>query len=278
MRDVTHVESTTKDLHIGSQRLRVMVGQGGAGRPLLLINGIGATGQLFRPFTQHLADRESIAFDAPGVGGSPAPFYPPTIRRLAGVVAGLVHDLGHQQVDVLGLSWGGTLAQELAHRHPDVVRRLVLAATMSGWTSLPGRPLAVATLMSPLRYYSPAYLERVAPTLYGGAIRKHPQLLHEHAQIRASHPPTLIGYTQQLAALRRWTSFCWLPRLTQRTLVLAGDDDPIVPLANARLLANRIPHSHLQIIHNGGHLFVFTHAQEIAAAVREFLDAEQVAP
>jgi poly(3-hydroxyalkanoate) depolymerase len=271
--DVIDVDEAARNVRVGRQRLRVMVDRPGAGRPLLLINGIGASGQLFRPFTEHLPDRETIAFDAPGVGASPAPCYPPTIRCVADVVAGLVDELGHEQVDVLGLSWGGALAQELAHRHPQSVRRLVLAATMSGWTSLPGRPLALTILMSPMRYYSPDYLQRVAPTLYGGAIRDHPDLLREHARVRAAHPPTLVGYTQQLIALRRWTSLPWLHTLSQPTLVLAGDDDPIVPLPNARLLANRIPGGRLHVIRNGGHLFVFTHAAPTAANVREFLDA-----
>lgn len=271
---VNHVEARPTNVYVGRQRLRVMVEQPGAGRPLLLINGIGATGDLFAPLREYLDDRETIAFDAPGVGGSPAPLYPPTMRRLAGVVAGLVDELGHEQVDVLGLSWGGTLAQELARRHPQVVRRLILTATMSGWTSIPGRPLPMTILMSPLRYYSPQYLELVAPTLYGGEIREHPELLREHGRIRASNPPTPIGYYQQVAALRRWTSLPWLHRLSHRTLVLAGDDDPIIPLANARLLARRIPAGRLHVMNNSGHLFVFTRAEETAGLVREFLDAD----
>lgn len=248
-----------------------MVEHSGAGRPLLLINGLGATGDLFGTFREHLTDRETIAFDAPGVGGSPTPRYPPTMRRLAGTVAGLIDELGHEHVDVLGLSWGGALAQELAHRHPRSVHRLILACTMPGWTSVPARPLAMSVLMSPLRYYSPAYLERVAPTLYGGAIRKHPQLLREHALVRAAHPPSQIGYYYQIAALRRWTSLPWLSSLPHRTLVLAGDDDPIVPLANARLLACRIPAGRLHVLKGAGHLFVHTQPEEIAAIVKDFL-------
>ena len=268
MNDV-HIRATT--VHVGRQRLRVTIEQSGAGRPLLLINGIGATGDLFGPFREHLADRKTIAFDAPGVGGSPSRLYPPTMRHLAGIVAGLIGELGHERVDVLGLSWGGALAQELARRHPDSVHRLVLAATMPGWTSLPGRPLALSILMSPVRYYSPNYLERVAPTLYGGAIREHPELLREHARIRAAHPPSPIGYYHQIAALRRWTSLPWLHRLPHRTLVLAGDDDPIIPLANARLLARLIPAGQLHIVDNGGHLFLFTSAAPIATVIRDFL-------
>lgn len=266
-----HIQLRSTTVRVGRQQLRVTVEQRGAGRPLLLINGIGATGDLFRPFRQFLTDRETIAFDAPGVGGSPTPLYPPTMRQLAGTVAGLIDELGHERVDVLGLSWGGALAQELARRHPRSVHRLVLAATMPGWASLPGRPLALSVLMSPLRYYSPEYLERVAPTLYGGAIREHPELLREQGRVRAAQPPTQLGYYYQIAALRRWTSLPWLADLPHRTLVLAGDDDPIIPLANARLLACRIPAGRLHVVEGGGHLFMHTQPEAIAELVTDFL-------
>jgi poly(3-hydroxyalkanoate) depolymerase len=269
-------ESTVKTksamVSVGMQRLRVTVEHPGQGRPLLLINGIGATGDLFDPFRQHFADRETIAFDAPGVGGSPTPVMPYSMRKLAGTVAGLVDELGHDQVDVLGLSWGGALSQEFAHRHPSMVRRLILTATMPGVTSVPGRPAAVATLMSPMRYYSPEYLKRIAPTLYGGAIRDNPELLDDHARQRAARPPSGVGYVYQLSAIQRWTSLPWLHRIPQRTLVLAGDDDPIVRLVNGRLLAGRIPDARLHIVKGGGHLFLFTRHQEMAEIVADFLE------
>ena len=92
------------------------------------------------------------------------------------------------------------------------------------------------------------------------------------ARVRAAQPPTPVGYYYQVAALRRWTSLPWLHRLSQRTLVLAGDDDPIIPLANGRLLANRIPAGRLHIVQGGGHLFLFTRPVETAEVVRDFLD------
>lgn len=266
------VTAASSTVHVGRQRLRVTVEQQGAGRPLLLVNGIGATGDLFEPFRACITDRETIAFDAPGVGGSPAPRYPLTMRALSAVVAGLVDALGHESVDVLGLSWGGALSQELARRHPDRVRRLVLAATTPGWASAPGRPSAVAILLSPARYYSPEYLRRVAPTLYGGRIAEHPEILERHAHLRATRPPSQRGYLYQLSALRRWSSLPWLHRLPHRTLVLAGDDDPIIPLVNARVMAACLPDGRLHVIDGGGHLFLFTRPEEMADVVTGFLD------
>ena len=276
-RDVATIgPRTTKrsaSVTVGNQRLRVSLVAEGAGRPLLLVNGIGATGDLFDDLRVHLHDRETIAFDAPGVGGSPAPVYPRRIRWYARTLAGMVRVLGHDHVDVLGISWGGALAQEFARRHPDLVRRLVLVATTPGVISVPGSPRALAVLLTPARYYSPDHLRRVAPTLYGGAIREHPDLLARHAQARATRPPSPVGYAWQMASLRRWTSLPHLGRMTMPTLVLAGDDDPIIPLVNARLIANRMPNARLHVVEGGGHLFLFTRAEEMAGLVRDFLDA-----
>lgn len=257
---------------VGRQRVRVTVENSGVGRPLLLINGIGATGDLFDPFRAFFTDRETIAFDAPGIGGSPTPLAPYSMKHLAGIVAGMIDELGHDQVDVLGLSWGGGLAQALTHHHPEVVHRLVLVATMPGVTAIPGRPAAMAILMSPARYYSETYMRRVAPTLYGGSIAEHPEMLNEHTKQRANRPPSRIGYLYQLGAMQRFTSLPWLGRIRQRTLVLAGDADPIVPLANGRLLASRIPAGRLHVVKGGGHLFLFTRPAEMADIVKDFLD------
>ncbi len=261
-----------RTVNIGSQRLRVLVQRAGQGRPLLLINGIGATGELFEPLRRHLADRETIAFDAPGVGGSSTPAKPLSMRALARTVGGLVDRLGHDRVDVLGVSWGGALAQELARRRPDLVRRLVLCATMPGWGSIPGRPLALSILMSPLRYHSPEYLRRIAPVLYGGAIAEHPDLLDEHAHLRSTRPPTTLGYAYQLLAVQTWSSLPWLHTVKAPALVLAGDDDPIIPVANGRILAARLPDAELQVLPGAGHLFVFVKGEETAERIRVFLD------
>jgi len=244
-------------------------------RPLLLINGIGATGELFEPFVdllESLDSREVITFDAPGVGFSSTPVYPPTMRQLAAIVAELITALGHRQIDVLGLSWGGALAQELACRHPERIGKLILVATMHGWTSVPGRPAAVSILLSPTRYYSRRYLYHVAPTLYGGAIRSNRELIREHARVRASRPPTMLGYTHQMLALRRWTSWPWLGRIEQPTLIMAGDDDPIVPVTNAVAMADRIPDARLNIVEGGGHLFLYTRPVESATNLLAFLN------
>ena len=110
------------------QGLSLRVAVEGRGQPLLLISGLGASLDVWEPLREILPGFQTIAFDIPGVGESPFPSWPLTIPRLARLTAGVVETLGYDRVDVMGVSWGGGLAQELAHRAPDRVRRLVLVA------------------------------------------------------------------------------------------------------------------------------------------------------
>jgi poly(3-hydroxyalkanoate) depolymerase len=172
---------------------------------------------------------------------------------------------------VLGVSLGGVVTQQLAHQAPQRVRRLVLAATGPGLGGVPGSPRTLLTLATPRRYYQPDYYRRVAGRIYGGQARRDPDALLHGSPARFVERPSLRGYLGQLYAITGWTSLPWLHRLRQPTLVLAGDDDPIVPLLNGRILAHRIPDARLHIVHGGGHLVLLEQPAETAALVARFL-------
>src|SRR2546423_15336278 len=110
------------------------------------------------------------------------------MRGIAGPVARLLDRLGLERVDVPGGSWGGALAQELARRHPDRVRRLVLAAPSPGLIAVPGDPRVLLRMATPLRYWSRPYFERVAPVLYGGGVPAGPAVLLPRGGGRAPPP------------------------------------------------------------------------------------------
>src|ERR671935_552866 len=155
---------------------------------------------------------------------------------LAGVVRALLDELELERVDVLGYSWGGGLAQELARRAPDRVRRLVLCATGPGLGGVPPRPLAALMLATPARYYHPRLLKLSVPPIAGGRTARDPGALPEQAGLRLHRPPDPLGYAYQLYAAAGWTSLPWLRKIRHATLVVAGEQDPSVPLRNARLL------------------------------------------
>jgi poly(3-hydroxyalkanoate) depolymerase len=265
------VERSVRTVAVGSQQLRVAVRPGdGTRTPLLLANGLGASLELLQPFVDALDPAvEVIRYDAPGVGGSPLPRVPYRLPRLARLVAGLLDRLGYGAVDLLGISWGGGLAQQFALCHRDRCRRLVLAATATGTLMVPGRPWVLARMATPRRYLDPGYAERVAADLYGGTIRADPgrarALLHDRTRVGPRR-----GYLYQLAAGAGWTSLPLLPWIRQPTLLLAGDDDPIVPLVNARIMRRLLPDAELHVYH-GGHLGLLTEAAELAPVVDRFL-------
>jgi poly(3-hydroxyalkanoate) depolymerase len=255
---------------VGGQTLRVGMRAGATARPpLLLFNGIGASIELVEPFLAALDGAAAIVFDVPGVGGSPAPSMPYRPSTLAQLTARLLDQLGHAEVDVLGVSWGGALAQQFAFQHGERCRRLVLAATSPGHLMVPGRLTVLLKMATPRRYKDPDYMQRIAGDIYGGAMRGAPDLARKH--LRHVRWSSDYGYYLQLFAAFGWSSLPWLRRLSQRTLVIAGTDDPIVPLANGRILATLIPDARLVTI-DDGHLFLVTSAGESAKIIAQFLN------
>lgn len=272
-----------RSLRVGGQLLRVAVRPGrqetgpgtgvpGPRVPLLLINGIGASLELLDPFVAQLDPAlEVIRFDPPGVGGSAPASVPYRFSGLCRLIARLLRELGHDQADVLGISWGGGVAQHFAAFQRARCRRLVLVATATGSLGVPARPSVLAHMVTPRRYLDRGYLQRVAGDIYGGSARADPAriaaTMHDGNRVG---PPR--GYLYQLAAGAGWTSVPFLPWLRQPTLILAGDDDPIIPLVNARVMHRLIPDSRLHIYH-GGHLALVTEAVTLAPVVEAFLTA-----
>ena len=196
-------------VQIGSQTLRVGIkplapGQRASGPPMLLFNGIGANLELAGPLMARLEGVETLIFDVPGAGHSPPPRLPYRLFWMARLARNLLDKLGYGVVDVMGISWGGGLAQQFAIQYPRRMRRLVLAATAMGFTMVPGHPSVLLKMLNPRRYVDKGYMKRVAPDLYGGALRDQPEairLFTDHA--RGGNPK---GYRYQMLAMLGWTS------------------------------------------------------------------------
>ena len=257
-------------IDVSGHRLRVGIRRG-AHPPLLLFNGIGANLELLELVTDALEGIETIVFDVPGVGGSGARLRPYRLRELARLADSMLTELGYRgPVDVLGVAWGGALTQQFARSHPRRCRWLVLAATTPGSLMVPGSLNALAKMLGSRRYNDAEYLSRIAPDLYGGELRRNPRLIESHR--KHLRRPRMLGYLHQQMAFVGWSSLWWLPRLRQPTLVLAGRDDPLVPLINARILAWLIPGARLEVF-DDGHLFLMTGARRVTPMIREFLAA-----
>jgi pimeloyl-ACP methyl ester carboxylesterase len=254
--------------------MRVRVSVEGTGRPLVMLMGIGGHIDMWRPLRDRVPGRQLVMFDFPGTGESSMPRFPPNMASSALFVRRLLGKLGLGKADVLGYSWGGLLAQQLAAQHPGAVGRLVLACTGPGVLSVPSRPRVAARMLTPRRYYSPDYLAAIAADTYGGRLRRQPALVAAEVRRRMAHPPTLRGYLFQLASAGTFATIAVAPGIRQPTLILAGDDDPIVRTQNQHILHRLLRNSELRILDGQGHLLLLDSPELSGPIISSFLDGE----
>jgi len=239
--------------------------------PLLFFNGIGANMEAVAPFAEMLSERPFIMFDMPGVGGSPSPVGPYNPFIMSWISDTLLERFEVDEVDVMGVSWGGAMAQHFTMQHANRVRKLILAATTAGMFMVPGNFAALSKMADPRRYVDPEFMMKHFKTLYGGSTDGS----GDH--VTRITPPTKIGYLYQLVAMLGWTSAPFLPFMNKETLILMGGDDQIVLPVNGQILNSLIPNSHMEVIEDGGHLFMLSHAEESLALIRKHLDAPAIA-
>jgi poly(3-hydroxyalkanoate) depolymerase len=261
--------SVEKLVPVLGQQIRVNV-RPGSGVPLVLCNGIGASLEVLDPLVEQLdPDTPVVRFDVPGAGGSPDSPLPYGFPYLAVVLGMLLRKLGITgRVDVLGLSWGGALAQQFAFQNPRRCRRLILVSTGTGAIMVPGWPAVLAKMVTPRRFLDHEYAASIAGDIYGGTVRDDPSMVKRlfDRQLMAG---SRVGYLHQLLAGAVWTSLFALPFVRQRTLILAGLDDPIIPVVNARIMGRLLPHATVHL-HRGGHVDLITNAAELAPVIELF--------
>ncbi|RPI58419.1 MAG: alpha/beta fold hydrolase, partial [Lysobacterales bacterium] len=197
--------------------------------------------------------------------------YPVPVSSLASLAAAVLDNRGVVYTDVIGFSYGGAIAQQLAYDYPERVRRLVLAATNCGLGSFWASPEAMAVMATPLRFYSMTYFEHVAAELYGGVTGRDAAKRQNASGARRRLPPSSYGYAMQLLGGYGWSSWSFLPDIPHETLVVCGDDDPLVPVANARILAARIPRATLEVVERAGHLLLWDEPERIAPQIGHFV-------
>jgi len=231
------------------------------------MNGLGVSLEGLQQFVDALDPSVTvIRFDVPGVGASPTPSAPYRFWGVSSLVSGMLDVLGYRQVDVLGVSWGGALAQQFAAQDRHRCRRLVLVSTSSGVT-IPGSISIFTEVFSRKRYTDPEHARKVGPRIYGGRLRSD---AGASIKILQHVRPNLRGHIFQQLAVLGWTSLPFARLIRQPTLILTGDDDPIIAPVNARILQAVLPNARLHVFHDG-HLGLLTSAAELAPIVEDFL-------
>jgi 3-oxoadipate enol-lactonase len=258
----------------------------GSGDPLLLIMGLAADSTAWMFQVPAFAERHrTITFDNRGIGRSTKPAGPYTIGGMADDTAGLLAALGIERAHVVGVSMGGMIAQELALRHPERVRGLVLACTypepdeeirlgrsqsitqLGGSVGADGTPQIDLATIDPMmifqtlmpKVFSPNFLMNQLPTLmqlFGGALQWGFSIEAIMAQVDAvmSHKTT-----DRLADIKA------------PTLVLTGDADLLIPPAHSDIIASKIPGAQLVKLPGGTHGFNFETPDLFNRTILDFL-------
>lgn len=236
-----------------------------AAHPLVVLGGLGMNMEMLEPIAERLPCRRIISFDMPGIGGSPDPIFPYTIPHMALTLAALLDRLRIDAVDLLGISWGGAVVQQFAFQHRARTGKLVLAATSAGGTMIPGNPSMISKMLDPMEYSVEKALRRNLAAFYngGGADR---------VSLNAATAPSPLGWSCQLAAFAGWSSAPFLPLLGMPALIMADEDDQLIPPANAHFLHNAIPGSALEMSQGGGHLFMLAQPDAFIAKLHRFLE------
>lgn len=264
----------TQTVTVWGHQIRVRVRPGDPSiPPLVMCNGIGARLEVLQALVDQLDPRIGvIRFDVPGVGESPDSRVPYNYQTLAAAVGRVLDRLDVDRFDVFGLSWGGGLAQQIGFQNPRRCRRIVLACTGTGMLMVPGRLGVLSNMLSGRRHRDPEWATTLAPVIYGGSMRTHPE---RAGRILGAHGrgSSRQGYRRQLIAGIGWTSLPWLPTIRQQTLLLFGDDDPIIPVVNGRILERLLPNAELHVF-RGGHLDLVVDADQHAPVMSAFLLAD----
>ena len=215
-----------------------------------------------------------IVFDNRGTGLSDKPNTAYTIATMADDAAGLLTHLGLARAHIFGVSMGGMIAQELALRHARQVRRLILGCTSCGGPQARLASLGVlAQFLTAQNLPRPEALRQQWPVLVSAAFLATQQAFLERLTACALAYPTPDHTAfRHMLAVQRFNSYGRLGQITAPTLVMSGDQDCLIPPANARLLAEKIPDARLHLIAGAGHGFFWEAPEAVLSSLRKFCD------
>jgi pimeloyl-ACP methyl ester carboxylesterase len=247
----------------------------GQGDPLLLIMGLGWASNMWHRTRPVLAARyRTIACDNRGAGRSDVPPGPYSIALLASDAAAVLDAAGVDRAHIIGASMGGMIAQEFALQYRDRVRSLILSCTAAGGPrAVQAEPEAIQLLFRREDSSPAARAKAAVPFIYDSGTPRG--RIDQDLAVLSEWYPHAEGYTAQLQAILAWEADSRLSKITAPTLVVHGENDRLVPAANGRLIAERIPGARLITLPHASHIFMTDQPSAAHHAFLEFLSEQR---
>jgi 3-oxoadipate enol-lactonase len=244
----------------------------GSGEPLLLIMGLSYPSYMWHRTRPVLAQRyRTIAFDNRGIGQSDVPSGVYSMPSMASDGVAVLDVADVQAAHVFGLSMGGMIAQEFALQYPKRVRSLILGCTAAGGPQAVRAEAAVLETLLRQGMTPEESRAAITPFIYAPATPR--ERIDEDMAIRLKWYPTPQGYAGQLQGIFGWEAYSRIAQITVPTLVIHGETDRLIPAANAKLIAERIPGAKLVLIPQASHIFETDQPAAAYQAILEFLGA-----
>ena len=255
-----------------NQGARIYWDEAGEGEPLLLIMGLGYSSDAWYRTRPVLSQRcRTIVLDNRGAGRSDMPPGPYPIPLMASDAAAVLDAARIDSAHVFGISMGGMIAQEFVLQYPQRVRSLILGCTAAGGpTALPADPEAALMLVSRSEMAPEEAARAAVPFVYDPGTPE--ERIEEDLAVRRPWFPRPEAYNAQLQGILMWESYERLGQIRCPTLVLHGESDLLVPVGNARLIAEKIPGAKLVVLPHAGHIFTTDQPDQAHRAILDFLE------
>jgi len=252
----------------------------GNGEPVALIMGFSGSGRAWgEPFLKPMEARFKLfVIDNRGTGESDKPDAEFTLGDMAADIAAVLDHAKIPRAHIFGISMGGMIAQEFALKYPARTRGLVLGCTNCGAShSIAADPAAIANLMpvpgmDPLEQAQRAFSVACGKAFLNSAAGQ--ATLSQAIAEMANYPVTpMHTFMRQGQAIGGFDSFARLGQIKSPTLIIHGDDDAIVPHANAEIIHGAIAGSKKHTLKAAGHMFFWEAPEETARVAGDFLAA-----
>ncbi len=241
---------------------------------LVAIRGLGSNLCAWYEQTPELARHfRTVVFDNRGAGRTDKPDAPYTIAQMAADTAGLMDALAIRRAALLGISMGGMIAQEFALHYPERLSCLILGCThFGGHDVVQADPAIVAAVVAGANATIEQQKLQLKAVFTDDTIERRPEVVKKHEETRAMYAIPTFALVHQVGAVGGFDASGRIASINLPTMVIGGRDDRLVPFANSKLIASRIPRAKLVEL-AGGHLFFVEYPAEFNRAVVDFVKA-----